>query len=243
MANTKDTKNEIADKKEMMVTYQVNGEEVTLTPNTVRDYLTRGNTAITGQEAVLFMNLCKYQQLNPFLGEAYLVKFGDKPAEQITGKSAFEKRAESHEMYDGYKAGLIIARDKEVIEVEGSFCLKTDLLLGGWCEVYRKDRKYPVIAKVNFDEYNKGKSTWLTIPKTMIRKVAIVQALREAFPKNLGGLYVEEEVEFETLPAQDEPKKQEANTKPLIIKDEPRRPPAEEIKDMQEVNLDEEPSF
>lgn len=240
----KETKNEVTEtKKEIAVSYQANGEEITLTPNTVRDYLTRGNTAITGQEAVLFMNLCKYQQLNPFLGEAYLVKFGEKPAEQITGKSAFEKRADTHEMYDGYKAGLIIARDKEVIEVEGSFCLKTDLLLGGWCEVYRKDRKYPIIAKVNFDEYNKGKSTWLNIPKTMIRKVAIVQALREAFPKNLGGMYVEEEINFEELPAQDEIKQKEANSKPLKIKDESIRPPVEEIQDAQIIDPDEEPDF
>lgn len=236
-------KNEVA-KQEMSCTYQANGEELTLTPSTVKNYLTRGNGAITAQEAVLFMNLCKFQKLNPFLNEAYLVKFGDKPAQQITGKDAFMKRAESHEQFEGYRAGLIIARDKEVMEVEGSFTVSGDVLLGGWCEVYRRDRKFPIVAKVGFDEYNKGQSTWKDMPKTMIRKVAIVQALREAFPANLGGMYVEEEVEYETLPAADEPKKQEANSKPLRIKDDtPVTTKIVDVPDVQEINPDEEPDF
>lgn len=241
----KETKNEVVEqpKRENAVTYQANGEELTLTPSTVRNYLTRGNKDITGQEAVLFMNLCRYQKLNPFLNEAYLVKYGDKPADMIVGKEAFMKRAETHEMFEGFKAGLIIARDKEVIEVEGSFTIPGDTLLGGWCEVYRADRKYPIVAKVSLEEYNKGQSTWKSMPKTMIRKVAIVQALREAFSKDLGGMYVEEEVDFETLPAQDEPKQKEANKKPLIIKDESKRPPVEEIQDAQIIDLNEEPQF
>ena len=35
---------------------------------------------------------------------------------------------------------------------------------------------------------------WKEKPKTMIRKVAIVQTFREAFPDELGGLYSEEEM-------------------------------------------------
>lgn len=237
---TETPKNELT-KQEMSCTYQANGEELTLTPTTVKNYLTRGNGSITPQEAVLFMNLCKFQKLNPFLNEAYLVKFGDKPAQLITGKDAFMKRAESHEMFEGYKAGLIIAREKEVIEVEGSFTIPGDVLLGGWCEVYRLDRKYPIVAKVGFDEYNKGQSTWKDMPKTMIRKTAMVQALREAFPANLGGMYVEEEVSFENSPAADEPKKQEANKKPLTIKED--KPPVVDIQDAQVIDPDEEPDF
>ena len=34
---------------------------------------------------------------------------------------------------------------------------------------------------------------WSKKPATMIRKVALVQALREAFPKALGGMYTAEE--------------------------------------------------
>lgn len=173
--------------------FSVNGEEVKLTGSIVKNYLTRGNDAVSDQEVVMFINLCKYQKLNPFLNEAYLVKFKGSPAQIITSKEAYMKKAERNEDFEGFKAGLIIQRNNEVIEIEGAFALKTDTVLGGWAEVYKKGRKCPYIAKVNLDEYNKGQSTWSQKPKTMIRKTAIVQALREAFPEDLGAMYVEEE--------------------------------------------------
>lgn len=173
--------------------FVVNGDEVKLTGSIVKNYLTRGNEVVSDQEVVMFINLCKYQKLNPFLNEAYLVKFKGSPAQIITSKEAYMKKAERNEDYEGFKAGLIVQRDNEVTEIEGSFALKTDTVLGGWAEVYKKNRKFPYVAKVNLDEYNKGQSTWNQKPKTMIRKVAIVQALREAFPEDLGAMYVEEE--------------------------------------------------
>ena len=47
----------------------------------------------------------------------------------------------------------------------------------------------PVKAVVGIDEYGTGKSMWKTKPATMIRKVALVQALREAYPGEFAGLY------------------------------------------------------
>ena len=194
MANTNQNTVAKRDKDNWGVTFEVGGEKIALTINTVTNYLARGNENITEQEVVLFMNWCKYNLLNPWNNEAYLVKYDiTKPAQNITAKGAFMRRAEEDPLYDGFKAGLIVGRDGEVQEIEGSFILKTDTLLGGWCDVYRKDRKYPVSAKVNLEEYHTGKSTWNKMPKTMIRKVAIVQALREAFPTKLQSLYTEEE--------------------------------------------------
>lgn len=176
------------------VSYLAAGEEVRLSGAMVKNYLTRGNGKVTDQELVMFMNLCKYQQLNPFLNEAYLVKYGDnQPANIVVGKEAFMKRAEEHPSYDGMRAGIIVERKGEVIEIEGCFSLKDDVLLGGWCEVYRKDRTHPIKQTVSYEEYNKNQSTWKSMPKTMIRKVAIVQALRDAFPTKLGDMYVQDE--------------------------------------------------
>lgn len=175
------------------VTFEIAGEKVNLTFSMVRNYLTRGNDNINEQEAVMFMNLCKYQKLNPFLNEAYLVKFKGSPAQIITSKEAYMKKAENNKYFDGFRAGLIIKRNEDILEIVGSFTQKGDVLLGGWAEVFRKDRKYPYISKVSLDEYDKGMSTWKKMTKTMIRKVAIVQALREAFPTDLGALYTEEE--------------------------------------------------
>lgn len=174
--------------------YVVNGEEVKLTGSIVRSYLTKGNENVSDQEVVSFINLCRYQKLNPFLNEAYLVKFKGTPAQLITSKEAYMKKAEANPNYDGMAAGIIVKRNNEIVELEGSFTLQGDVLLGGWAEVYRKDREHSYIAKVNFEEYNKGHSTWREKPRTMIRKVAIVQAMREAFPVELEALYVEEEM-------------------------------------------------
>lgn len=201
--------------------FQVNGEEVKLTGSIVKNYLTRGNDKVSDQEVVMFINLCKYQKLNPFLNEAYLVKFKGAPAQIITSKEAYMKKAERNPNFDGMKAGIIVERDKEILELEGSFCLKTDTLLGGWAEVYKKDKGFPYKAKINLEEYDKGQSTWNKMPKTMIRKTAIVQALREAFPEDLGALYVEEEQIQPSVQVEvKEEIKEKANIKTIDIKDD-----------------------
>src|SRR5690625_2242416 len=100
--------------------FEVNGEEVKLTGNTVKNYLVRGNGEVSDQELVMYINLCKYQKLNPFLNEAYLVKFGQQPAQIIVSKEAFMKRAENHPEYEGFAAGIIVERDNERSEVGGA---------------------------------------------------------------------------------------------------------------------------
>ena len=185
------------------VTYTVNGQDVSLSYNIVRKFLTRGNGTVTDSEVVMFISLCKYNQLNPFQNDCYLVKYDEKsPAQMVTSKESFMKRGESNDNYEGFQAGVIIVRNNEVQEPEGSFILPTDQLVGGWCKVYRTDRKVPVIARVSFTEYNTGKSTWSGKPATMIRKVAIAQAFREAFP-NMAGLYMADEIQPEYQPQDD----------------------------------------
>ncbi len=175
------------------VIYEANGQEVKLTGNIVKEYLTRGNDQVTDQEVVMFINLCRYQKLNPFLNEAYLVKFKGAPAQLITSKEAYMKRAFADPNFEGFRAGIIVKRGEEILELEGSFSLPGDVLLGGWAEVYVKGKKHPYITKIGLDEFSKGQATWKAMPKTMIRKTALVQALREAFPDVLGAMYTEDE--------------------------------------------------
>lgn len=196
--------NEVATKQEQSVTFDVNGEDITLSPNTVRNYLVDSKEPITTQEIVMFINLCKYQHLNPFLKEAYIIKFKGSPAQLITSKEAFMKRAENNEQYAGIKAGVIVVRNEEIVYSNGAFILPTDQLVGGWADVYRNDRKEPHHVEISFDEFKKERydykthqkelnSTWKSMPATMIRKTAIVNALREAFPEALGGMYTEDD--------------------------------------------------
>ena len=178
---------------EIKSSYSVGGNEITLTPHTVASYLVRGNSKATEQDIIMFMSLCKFNKLNPFLNEAYLVKYGSQPAQMITSKEAYFKRAEENPSYKGIRSGIIVMRKNQIQEVEGCFQAPGDLLLGGWAEVYRADRDYPVVAKVNLSEYDKKQSVWNEKKSTMIAKIAKVQALREAFPSQLGAMYTAEE--------------------------------------------------
>ena len=180
-----------------IVTYEVAGQEVKLSYSIVRKYLTKGNADVTDQELVQFISVCKFNKLNPFLNEAYLIKFksarGDGNAQMIVSKEALFKRAEACEQYDGIEAGIIVLRGDNVVELEGCFRQAKDVLLGGWAKVYRKDRRMPTVSKVNLSEYDKGNSIWNEKKATMICKIAKVQALREAFPSQLGAMYAKEE--------------------------------------------------
>lgn len=184
------------------ITFTANGENVKLSPATVRQYLVNGGGAVTDQEVVMFMSLCRYQHLNPFLREAYLVKYGNSsPATMVTGKDVFLKRANRNANFRGMKAGIIVQDENtgEWTEREGTFYLPTEKIVGGFAQVFVKGRE-PYCATVSFGEYAGRKangelnSQWVTKPATMIRKVALVQALREAFPEDFSQLYAAEEV-------------------------------------------------
>ncbi|MBW5456578.1 MAG: phage recombination protein Bet [Clostridium botulinum] len=208
--------------KEMV--YNVGEEEVKLTGSIVKNYLARGNKQITNREVVIFMNLCKYRKLNPFLNEAYLVKFGEE-AQIVTGKEALMRKAEENPRYKGHRAGIIAVREKEIKELEGCFKLQTDMLVGGWAEVFVEGKDHPIVAKVSLQEYSKNQSTWKSMPSTMIRKVALVQALREAFPTEIGAMYSNEELgvdESKIVNIQHEVKeeiKEEANQEVIDIEE------------------------
>lgn len=188
---------EVVKQEEKKVIYTVANEEVKLSASIVNQFIARGDKSLSNAEIGNFIQLCKYRKLNPFLNEAYPIKFGNKGAQLIVGADAFKRKAEENPNFKGYRAGIIVMRKNDVLELEGAFKLPTDVIVGGWAEVHIKNREFPVVAKVNFAEYNKGQSTWKEIPCTMIRKVALVQALREAFPSDLGAMYSSEELGVE----------------------------------------------
>ena len=151
---------------------------------------------VTSQEIKTFMRLCQAQRLNPFTKDAYLIKYGNSPATVIAGKETFTKRAQRNPRYRGYTAGItIVGTDGGLHRREGSMMLAGETLVGGWCRVCIEGYDAPMYDEVSFAEYNTGKSNWVKIPATMIRKVAICHALREAFPEDLGGLYGSEEMD------------------------------------------------
>lgn len=170
---------------------------VELSPQTVRDYLVRGSGTVTDQEVILFARMCEAQKLNPFVtGEVYLIKFGTQAAQMVVGYDTYKRRAEENPYYLYKESGIVVSRGNEIVQKPGACIYPTEKLIGGWCRVHKLkgEREVATYKEVGFDEYNKSNAIWKEKPCTMIEKVAISQALREAFPKDYEGLYTAEEL-------------------------------------------------
>ncbi|MBT9145791.1 MAG: hypothetical protein DDT42_01668 [candidate division WS2 bacterium] len=163
-----------------------------LTPALVRKYLCPN---ATDGEIYFFITLCQKQNLDPFLREVYLAKSGDFPATIVTGKETFLKRAVRNPKYAGHRAWT----EGEIPNLKGI------------AEVYVKGYEVPIHIEVDYKEYVGRKKDgslnrmWAEKPRTMLRKVALVQALRESFPDDFGGMYSPEEIntiESDKLPTE-----------------------------------------
>ena len=113
----------------------------------------------------------------------------------VASYTAFLKRAMRSPLYAGFKAGIIVEQNGQYQFLEGSFKPKNAKLVGGWCEIYRKEWKVSFKHTVNLDEFDSGRSNWQKMKAFMIMKVAIAQAHRLAFPEEVAGLYIAEELE------------------------------------------------
>ena len=148
------------------------------------------------QELQTLLAIVKNRNLNPFTREVYFIKYGNNPAQIVVSKDAFMKRAEQNPNYDGFESGVIYEdKNGELKNKKGIILPKGGKLIGGWCEVYRKDRTRPVYREVELSAYNTGKNWWQKAPGQMIEKVAIVAAVRDTFSEDVGGLYTSDEME------------------------------------------------
>ena len=184
----------MSEKQELTVAFEVDGYPVKLTPSIVEKFITGNNTKITMAEFKFFTELCKVRGLNPFLREAYLVKYGNEPAQLIVGQDAVYKKAILHPQFNGVESGIIVQNEKtgEITERKGGFYLENETVLGGWAKVWRKDWSYPIYKAVPFNEVAKKKKDgtynqfWGKQPALMCEKVAKTRAMPEAFIEVIG---------------------------------------------------------
>lgn len=201
-------------RNELAVVYEIDGQQIKLTPKIVQDYLVGTTAQITLPEFKLFTELCKVRKLNPFLREAYLIKYSNnQPASIVVSKDAILKRAVLNDKYDGMESGVIVQKeDGSLEERQGTFKLSNETLVGGWARVYRKDWSHPIYSSVSFDEVaqktGQGKlnSNWSNKGATMVEKVAKVRALRETFVEDLSGMYEAEEMNVDLPEIKEEDK-------------------------------------
>jgi len=175
---------------------------VELTMGMVKKFLcvpTRNGNIASDSDIVKFMMLCKARELDPWVGDAYLVGYDSKDGpvfSLITAAQALLKRAEISPEYDGMESGVIVRnKEGEIINREGDLVLDDETLVGGWARCFRKDRGRPSYDSLKLSTFTTGRSRWEKDPAGMIVKCAEASALRKAFPTQLGGLYSREEMD------------------------------------------------
>lgn len=204
------------------------------------------------QELQTLLAIVKNRNLNPFTKEVYFIKYGNNPAQIVVSKDAFMKRAEQNQNYDGFESGVIYEDEKgELKTKKGVILPRKATLIGGWCEVYRKDRSRPVYREVELSAYNTHKNWWQKAPGQMIEKVAIVAAVRDAFSENVGGLYTADEME-QAAPIDVTPRETQEDVKARKMAQieqhrqeqaQPVQPEPELVEDTEEVEEQPRPNF
>jgi len=150
---------------------------------TILDYLTAFGLAsqLTEPEKLQFVEVAQAFKLNPFKREIHVAVYGEGEYRRlsiITGYEVYLKRAERTGKLDGWKAW---------VEGEGD-------TMKAYVEIHRKDWSEPFQHEVYWREAVQKKrdgsvtSFWSKMPKFQLKKVAISQAFRLAFPDELGGL-------------------------------------------------------
>lgn len=156
----------------------------------------------TDDEFKLFIEVCKRRGLDPFLKQIHPVKRWDSSLKREVmayqvGIDGFRLTAERSGEYEG--------------QTPQEWCGPDGRWVGIWlgsvppsaarCGVYRKGFREPLYATALLSSYQALKKDgnpnafWVKMPELMLHKCAEAMALRKAFPGDLSGFYVAEELE------------------------------------------------
>lgn len=150
---------------------------------TLLDYLTAFGLAsqLTQEEKLQFIEVAQAFRLNPFKREIHVAVYGEGEYRRmsiVVGYQTYLDRAERTGQLDGWRAW---------VEGQGED-------MKALVEIHRKDWHSPFIHEVYWKEAVQRKrdgsptSFWTKMPKFQLKKVAISQGFRLAFPSELGGM-------------------------------------------------------
>jgi phage recombination protein Bet len=192
------------------ITYKArDGQEIKLSYDTIKKYLVSGRAEfVTESEFVLYMGVCKSKGFNPWIRDAYLVKYTrEDNAAIITSIDYYRKRSRAQRDCKGWSTGIVVKNKKsgEIEFRDNCLFLESDeILLGGWFEALPEGFTTPIKKVVNLKTYIKttkeGKPTRFWAPDKqpeMIAKVAESQGLRATWPDEFQGLYTDAEIQAE----------------------------------------------
>lgn len=149
------------------------------------------NGASVSEFAVL-MEIAKARRLNPLLKQVHFVCRRQKYKEG--GQERWKSVWTAQVSIDGMRAiaqrtGLYNGQDEPVFEEANGRIVKCTV------RVYRKDWERPAVGVAYWSEYVQDSRFWSAMPHTMLSKCAESQALRKAFPEDMGGIYTPEEMD------------------------------------------------
>jgi len=150
---------------------------------TLLDYLTAFGLAsqLTQEERLQFIEVAQAFRLNPFKREIHVAVFGEGEYRRmsiVVGYQVYLDRAERTGQLDGWRAW---------VEGQGED-------MKALIEIHRKDWSSPFVHEVYWKECVQRKrdstptSFWTKMPRFQLKKVAISQGFRLAFPSELGGM-------------------------------------------------------
>ncbi|HQN18084.1 MAG TPA: phage recombination protein Bet [Syntrophobacteraceae bacterium] len=182
---------------------------------TLLDYLAAFGLAsqLTQEEKLQFIEVAQAFRLNPFKREIHVAVYGEGEYRRmsiVVGYQTYLDRAERTGQLDGWRAW---------VEGQGED-------MKAFVEIHRKDWHSPFVHEVYWKECVQRKrdgqptSFWSKMPRFQLKKVAVSQGFRLAFPSELGGMPYDpaELPDAESIGSQDKP----VNTVSLpIMPDQP----------------------
>ena len=139
---------------------------------------------------LVFLEVCKHRNLNPFAREIYAIVRSGKMTIQVS-IDGFRKLAERSGKYRGQVGPYFCGADGIWKE---EWLLDTPPVAAK-VGVLRSDFDKPVWAQARYKAYVQPSSpTWQKMPDLMTAKCAEALALRKAFPDEMSGLYTHEEM-------------------------------------------------
>lgn len=152
----------------------------------VHDTVAKGTTP---EEFKLFLYQAWRMGLDPLTREIWCVKYGNEPASIFASFSGIQKKAMESGEWDGYD-----------IKIDPEDLKPGEHPRSVTCTMYRKGVSHPVVFTAFWDEFAKYSKTgelaksWKAMPTVMLRKCAISNAIRQAYPDYVGSIYTPEEM-------------------------------------------------
>lgn len=154
---------------------------------------------LTNAEFRVFLAAARRLGLDPFAKQIYALKLEDRMTPQVA-IDGLRLVAERTGRYAGQLGPYWCGADGVWHEV----WLADDAPKAAKVGVLRRDFDQPMWGVARLKSYARGTSTWSKLPDVMIAKVAESLALRRAFPNELSGVYIPEEMEQAQAEAQEQ---------------------------------------